>query len=300
MRALRRAAIALPAAILLAACDSGTDERGTISPDRSAGVHSQTATPERAPAGKIDLSRLRRVQFAFGGVDSLMHYSQPTTPKSMTRLASKVESLARSIRTFASEGMARDAALLSLQRLETQIHQGLVIWSEERTLATMRHRWIEIRERHFWPAEEMRVADPGLEAAQRVRNPDGEFNLIELLRRGEGAWQWVESLLHEMQDLPEDERYIAFNRRAHGSNQEFTEWYRQRPLRVPREGPLIVRRAWNAFEMAQTGVLQLISLPWGRTFEEYAPDAIRGRAEKLRKVREDLEAYFEKAAPEAT
>jgi len=297
---VRRAAIALLAVILLAACDGGIAERGTLSPDRSAGGRSETAMPPAAPAGKLDLSQLHRVQFAFGAVDSLMHHAQPTTPKSMARLASKVESLAGSVRAFAPEGPARDAALRSLQRFEHQIHQGLVIWSEERTLATMRHRWIEIREDHFWPADEMRAADPGLDAAQRVRDPEGEFNLIELLRRGEEAWEWTESLLHEMEDLPEDERYLAFNRQAHGSSGRFKEWYRQRPLRVPREGPLIVRRAWTAFETAQTGVLQLVSLPWAKTFEQYAPDATRGRAERLRKVREDLEAYFEQDFPEPT
>ena len=160
-------------------------------------------------------------------------------------------------------------------------------------MATMRRHWVALRERHFCSTAAMRAADPGLDAAQGVRVPDDEINLIELLRRGEDAWELVEGIVHEMESLPEDERYLAFNNLSYRYNGELKEWFRQRPLRLPREGPLIVRSAWAALETAQTGVIQLLTLPWGRTFEQYAPDAMRGRAERLRLIRTELEGYFD-------
>lgn len=299
MGAVLRAAIAPLAAILLGACGGGTDERGDLStPRRDTGDCLPLFPPPAGPGGTIDRSSPRDLPFAFRALDDTMHLPQPTTPATMTRLAQQIDTLAESVRRNAPEGAARDAALQALRRLENRIIQGLVIWSEERTMATMRRRWVALRERHFCSTAAMRAADPGLDAAQGVRVPDHELNLFELLRRGEEAWDLAEGLLHEMERLPEEKRYVDFVHLAYRYNGELGPWYRQKLLRLPRECPHDVRSAWTAVETARTGVVQLLTMPWGRQFMQFAPNAIRGRAERLRRLRTEIEVYFADDSPE--
>jgi len=173
------------------------------------------------------------------------------------------------------------------------ISQTLIVWTSDRTLVELRKEWVGLREAHSLPVRASpRTSLDGLDAAQRVREPDVDRDLHEHIRFCETQLLRIEELVRDLERLPTDDRYRPFTTAAHALLIEIgAELQRPEPP-LPPEAPPAIRHAWSVASAARELIFRLLGLPWVREFMQRTPTEAPLHRRALREARDQLEVFF--------
>ena len=226
-----------------------------------------------------------------------LYKPQPTTPVAVEELHSRFVSLKNQLAARRPNdpphSEARKAAVLATKEFERKIFQMYLVWSDRRTLATLRHDWEVLRERHFFIVEEVGMSTRELDEAQSVRDPAEDHDIFEGIRQAEVILRRIEKLHREVERLPEKERYNYYMDTAGPYFHSIQPWMRNPRLQLPDGALKQARSGWMILDGTRSIVFGVLTIPWVREFLLRTPRAVAGERRQLRELRIKLGEYFD-------